>query len=100
MPKITIEKTTGLTAEDAYSKIKDMLADDPDLRKLDRGYQCQFDDGAKTGTAKGKQFSAALKVTSQSQTKVELTVDLPIILTPFKGMVETTLKTKLEKILA
>ena len=100
MPKITIEKQTSLSAEDAYQKIKTMLADDRDLRKLDSGYQCQFDDGAKTGSAKGKQFKADMKIFSESPTKVELVIDLPIMLTPFKGMVENTLKTKLEKILA
>lgn len=100
MPKISIEKTTNMNASDAYQKIKALLADDSDLRKLDSGYKCQFDDGAKTGSAKGKQFSAALKVYEVSPTKVELTIDLPIMLTPFKGMVENTLKNKLEKILA
>lgn len=100
MPKITIQKQTDLSADDAYQKIKALLADDKDLRKLDSGYQCQFDDGTKTGSAKGKQFKADMRVTSESPTKVELVIDLPIMLTPFKGMVENTLKAKLEKILA
>lgn len=100
MPKILIQKQTTLSAEDAFQRIKTMLADDKDLRKLDSGYQCQFDDAAKVGSAKGKQFQAALKVTNQSPTNVELTIDLPLVLTPFKGMVENTLKAKLEKVLA
>lgn len=99
MPKILIEKETGMSPGDAYSKIKTMLADDKDLRKFDAGYQCLFDDAAMTGAAKGKQFSADLKVAS-GPTKVALTIDLPIMLTPFKGMVENLLKSKLEKILA
>lgn len=99
MPKILIERQTGLEATDAYTKIKSMLADDKDLRKFDAGYQCQFDDAALTGAAKGKQFSADLKVAG-SPTTVALTIDLPIMLTPFKGMVENLLKTKLEKILS
>lgn len=100
MPKILIEKQTNLSAQDAYEKIKTLLADDKDLRKLDSGYQCQFDDVAKTGSAKGKQFQAKMAIHSESSTKVELTIELPIMLTPFKGMVENTLKAKLEKILA
>jgi hypothetical protein len=99
MPKIVIERETGLNATEAYTKIKSMLADDKDLRKFDAGYQCQFDDAQLVGAAKGKQFSADLKVDG-TPTKVALTVDLPIMLTPFKGMVENLLKTKLEKILA
>lgn len=100
MPKITLEKETGLSASDAYQKIKSLLSDDKDLRKLDSGYQCQFDDNSKSGSAKGKQFNAQMKIHEQSPTKVELVIDLPIMLTPFKGMVENTLKAKLEKILA
>ena len=100
MPKIHIEKQTTMTATDAYQKIKAMLTDDSDLRRLDASYQCQFDDGSFVGSAKGKQFSAALKVHEQSPTKVELSIDLPILLTPFKGMVENTLNKKLDKILS
>lgn len=100
MPKIVIEQETKLAAVEAYQKIKTMLADDADLRKLDSGYQCQFDDAAKTGSAKGKQFQAAMRINEGSPSKVELTIDLPLMLTPFKGMVENTLKAKLNKILA
>jgi hypothetical protein len=99
MPKIVIEKQTTLSANDAYQKIKAMLADDKDLRRFDAGYQCQFDDGGLTGSAKGKQFSANIKVAG-SPTKVELSIELPLMLTPFKGVVENTLKSKLDKILA
>ncbi len=99
MPKILIEKETSLNATDAYNKIKNLLSDDKDLRRLDSGYQCQFDDGAKTGSAKGKQFCANMRIHEGGSTRVELTIELPLLLTPFKGMVESTLKTKLDKIL-
>ena len=100
MPKIVIEKQTSLNAADAYQKIKSMLADDRDLKKFDAGYQCQFDDSGMTGTAKGKQFTANMKIEAHSPTKVELTIELPLVLTPFKGMVENMLRTKLDRILA
>lgn len=75
------------------------MSDDKDLRKLDSNYKCQFDDGTLTGTAKGKQFEAKLKVVSGSKTQVSLEVNLPLLLTPFKGMVETTLNKKLDSVL-
>ena len=100
MPKILIEKETSVSANDAFEKIKTLLSDDRDLRKLDSGYQCQFDAAARKGTAKGKQFTATMLVHEGPKTKVELTIELPLMLTPFKGMVENTLRGKLEKILA
>jgi hypothetical protein len=100
VPKISIEKTSALSAEDAFSKIKDFLSDDKDLRKLDSNYKCQFDEKALSGTAKGKQFEARLAVAKGSpKTKVTLEVSLPLLLTPFKGFVEKTLNQKLDAVL-
>ena len=75
------------------------MSDDKDLRKLDSNYQCQFDDKSLTGSAKGKQFEAKLKVASGSKTQVTLEVSLPLLLTPFKGMIENTLNKKLDSVL-
>lgn len=104
MPKILIERETQLPPLEAFEKIKTLLSDDKDLRRLDSGYQCQFDVASKKGTAKGRQFTAVMQVQEGLQTgtstRVELTIELSLVLTPFKGMVETTLKRKLEKILA
>lgn len=100
MPKISIEKTSNLTPQDTFSKIRSFLSDDKDLRKLDANYQCQFDEKALTGTAKGKQFEAKLKVDSGSSTKVTLEISLPLLLSPFKGFVEKTLRQKLDSVLS
>src|SRR5262245_29479446 len=99
MPKISIEKTSSLSPEETFSKIKTFLTDDKDLRKLDSNYQCQFDEKSLTGSAKGKQFEAKLKVASGSKTRVSLEISLPLLLTPFKGMVEKTLTHKLDSLL-
>jgi len=99
MPKISIETTSSLSPQDTYTKIKAILADDKDLRKLDSNYKCQFDDGTLSGTAKGKQFEANLKVAKGSSTQVTIEVSLPLLLSPFKGYVEKTLRQKLNSVL-
>ncbi len=100
MPKISLEKTSTLSAEDTFAKIKTFLSDDKDLRKLDSNYKCQFDEKSLSGTAKGSQFEAKMSVASEDgQSKVTLVVSLPLLLTPFKGYVEKTLRQKLDSVL-
>lgn len=100
MPKFKIEKDSSLAPAECYSKLKTFLESDPDLQKMDSGYKCQFNDGGLSGKAKGSKFEADMKVSgSGSSSKVEITVELPLLLSPVKGMVQSTLEKKLAKIL-
>ncbi|MGE3974467.1 MAG: hypothetical protein AB7F59_08080 [Bdellovibrionales bacterium] len=99
MPKVVIERSSELAPKDLFEKIKNMLSDDKDLRKLDPNYKCQFDEGSMTGQAKGGKFDAKMSIKSVSgKTSVSLEVQLPLLLTPFKGFVEKTLGQKLDSI--
>jgi hypothetical protein len=55
-----------------------------------------------SGTAKGSKFTANMKVVSQAQgsSLVTIDVDLPLLLTPVKGLVQSTLEKKLKAALA
>ena len=54
-----------------------------------------------TGKAKGNQFKADINITSSAQgSSIEVIVDLPLLLTPFKGKVQETIERKLSKHLA
>lgn len=100
MPKFKVEKTTSMNPKESFDRIKQFLSADPDLKMLDSSYKCQFEDDKLTGSAKGQKFNAALSVSpSGDQSKVEITVDLPLLLMPFKGLVENTLNKKLDKLL-
>jgi hypothetical protein len=77
------------------------MEEDKDLRKMDPSFACQFNEPALAGSAKGKQFSAELKVSPQGSTaQVLIEVELPFLLTPIKGVVESTLRKKIEAALA
>lgn len=100
MPKFKVEKTTSLNAKDSFDKIKTFLSSDPDLKTLDSSYQCQFQDDKLAGSAKGQKFNAEMQVSEEGDnSKVSITVDLPLMLMPFKGLVENTLNKKLDKLL-
>lgn len=101
MPKVKVEAQSKLSPEEAFQKIKTLLENDRDLRKMDSGYQCIFDEGKLSGSAKGGKFSADMKVTSNAGgAAVEIEVDLPLMLTPVKGIVQSTLQKKLDAVLA
>ncbi len=100
MPKFTIDHNSAHSADEAYAKIKEFLEKDQDIRKFDPKLQCSFDDGAKKAAMKGSQFKADMSIASAGAgSTVSVTVDLPLMLTPFKGKVTETLQRKLTKYL-
>jgi hypothetical protein len=101
MPKFTIEHNSSHSAKEAFEKIKTFMSGDDDLRRFDSKMQCQFNDGAMNGTIKGSQFKADVAVLNEGTgSKIQIVVDLPMLLTPFKGKVQETLQKKLSKYLA
>ena len=101
MPKISIDHNSSLQASESYEKIKEFFENDQDLRKLDPKMKATYDDKTRTGKVTGSQFKADLSVDENGPgSVVKLRVDLPLLLTPFKGKVEETLQKKLKKYLA
>jgi hypothetical protein len=101
MPKVKVESLSKHSAQDTFKKVRAMLEDDRDLKKMDPGYTCRFDEGALSGSAKGGKFEAAMKISpSNKGAKVEIEVSLPLLLTPVKGVVQSTLQKKLDSALA
>ncbi len=101
MPKFTIEHASSHSAKEAFEKIKTFLGQDEDIRRFDSKMKSQFDDGSMSGTIRGSQFNADLSVQQiASGSKIQIVVDLPMLLTPFKGKVQETLQKKLSKYLA
>ncbi len=101
MPKVKVESQSKHSPEETFKKIRSLLENDRDLRKMDPNYTCQFNEQSKTGTAKGGQFTAEMKVSPKTGgSAVEIEVSLPLMLTPVKGIVQSTLQKKLESALA
>lgn len=101
MPKFTVEHSSSHPVEQAYGKIKDFMSNDEEIRRFDSKLECQFDDAQRSGRIKGSQFKADLQVSaSGAGSTVTLVVDLPLMLTPFKGKVQETLQKKLSKYLS
>lgn len=101
MPKVKVESQSKHSAEETFKRIRHMLENDKELRKMDSSYVCQFNEKSLSGSAKGGKFEADMKVASiGSGASVEIEVSLPLMLTPVKGIVQSTLQKKLETALA
>lgn len=101
MPKVKVESKTGLAQADAYTRVKNLLETDKDLRKMDPSCKFNFNEASHSGTAKGSMFSAELKVAvAGAGSNVTIEIDLPIMLMAVKGMVQSTLEKKLTAALA
>jgi hypothetical protein len=101
MPKVKVESQSKHSPQETFAKIKQLLENDKDLRKMDSGYVCKFNEAGMTGSAKGGKFEADMKVVAKGTgAMVEIEVSLPLMLTPIKGIVQTTLQKKLESALA
>lgn len=101
MPKVNIDYSSPLAAPETFSRVKDFLATDESIRKIDNSIECQFNDSQMNGDVKGSKFKAQMSVQEVGeQSSVSIVVDLPMLLGAFKGQVKTTIEKKLNKILS
>ncbi|MBX3041345.1 MAG: polyhydroxyalkanoic acid system family protein [Bdellovibrionaceae bacterium] len=101
MPKFTIEHQTQKPVDETFGAVKKFLSSGAEIQKFDPKAQVQFDDAKKACKISGGQFKAEMSVLPDSNgSKVSVMVDLPLLLTPFKGKVQETLKKMLSKHLA
>ena len=99
MPSFSVEHTTSLSADETFQKVQQYLEKSEGLRKLDGDLQCSFDPGQHTGTVKGSKFECDVKVTGNNPTTVVLNISVGFLLSPFKGKIQETLKSKLTQVL-
>lgn len=101
MPKFSFEHKCSHSPQNTYDKIKNFLVEDDGLKKLDPKIKYEFQDAKMLTAAVGSQFKAQMQVVETSNgAKVEITVDLPLLLTPFKTKIQESLERKLNRVLA
>ncbi len=101
MPKFKVESDSKHSISETFSKVKNFLETDHDIKKLDPSAKISFNEQQLTGAAKGSKFEAEIKVLGTGDgAKVEIEVTLPLLLTPVKGMVQATIQKKLTSALS
>ncbi len=101
MPKFKVECDSKHSAADTFTKVKSFLGNDAEIKKLDPGIKMTFDDAQMNGSAKGSKFEADIKVVAKGAgSQVAIEVSLPMLLTPIKGMVQSSIEKKLSSALS
>ncbi len=101
MPKFKVNCDSKHSSKDTFGKVKNFLDNDAEIKKLDPGIKITYNETSLTGTAKGSKFEAEIKVLGKGAgSEVEIEVSLPMLLTPIKGMVQSSIEKKLTTALA
>ena len=98
MSKFTVDHKVQHSTDKTFETIQKVLSAGDDLKKFDPKIECQFNAANKTCLIKGSQFKADLKVVSAGEgSKIEVEVDLPFLLMPFKGKIAESLTKMFKK---
>lgn len=98
MAKFTINHDVKQPVDTTFEKVQQILSKGDELKKYDPQIQCVFDPKTKTCQIKGSQFKADLKIAAQKDgSQIAVTVDLPLLLMPFKGKISESLVRLFEK---
>ena len=100
MAKVNIDINSKYPAPETFTKIKSLFGENSEIKKFDPQMNTTFDDAAMTAVAKGGKVSADLKVSPQGeQSAVSVNVDVPFLLSAFKGQIKSTIEKKLAQLL-
>lgn len=98
MAKFTIDHNVKHPTDKAFEKVQKVLEGGTDLKKFDPKIDYSFDPKSKTCKITGSQFKADLKVAPAGDgSKISVTVDLPLLLMPFKSKISESLVKMFEK---
>ncbi|MGZ3693906.1 MAG: polyhydroxyalkanoic acid system family protein [Bdellovibrionota bacterium] len=97
MPQVKVKQVIAGEKKKVFAAVKSYLQGRDTLSKL--GAEIEWDDKACTGEISGGSFEGGLAVTEKAgKSEVEITVQLPLLMTPFKGKVEEELKKHLGRV--
>jgi Putative polyhydroxyalkanoic acid system protein (PHA_gran_rgn) len=97
MPKVNVKREIEGEKKKVYKAVKAYLEGRDTLKKL--GATMDWNDKACLGEIEASNFTGKLTVTEvKSVSVVEIHIDLPLLLTPFKGKVEEELKKHLGRV--
>lgn len=97
MPQVKVKHEIQGEKKKVFAAVKKYLDGRDTLSKL--GAEIDWNEKACTGDIEASNFKGSLAVTEKSGTSlVEISIDLPLLLTPFRGKVEEELKKHLGRV--
>ncbi len=97
MPNVTVKREIAGDKKKVYGAVKKYLDGRDTLKKL--GADMSWDDKACSADIESSSFSGSLSVSDgKGKCQVEITIKLPLLMTPFKGKVEEELAKHLGRV--
>jgi len=97
MPKVSVKREIAGEKKKVFEAVRAYLDGRDTLKKL--GASLDWDEKNCCAEIEASNFSGELKVSEKSgKSQVEISIDLPLLLTPFKGKVEDELKKHLGRV--
>lgn len=97
MPQVKVKQEISGKKEKVFSAVKKYLEGRDTLGKL--GASLQWDEKNCCAEIEASNFSGSLAVSEKSgKSSVEIVIDLPLLLSPFRGKVEEELKKHLARV--
>ena len=97
MPKVEVEQEVKGSADKVYAAVKEYMDGRDTLKKL--GAEIKWQDNEKSATISGGQFAGAISVAGDAKKAlVTISIDLPFLLSPFKGKVKEELEKHLSRL--
>jgi hypothetical protein len=97
MPQVKVKQEIAGDKAKVYKAVKKYLEGKDTLQKL--GGSIDWDDKAHSALIEGSNFKGDIGVSEKGgKSTVEITIALPLLLTPFKGKVEEELKKHLGRV--
>jgi hypothetical protein len=101
MAKLSVKVKSNHTPQDTFSKLADLLDNVEEIKSFDPTFAVSLDQANLKATAKGKKLKGDFTVFDEGDTSsVEVNLDIPMALFPFKGKIQSVLERKVEKALS
>ncbi len=102
MPKVKIQKTLSVQSEALFKIIQDILTHDKEFKALEPSlkiYDKTTHSNKITASLSGSRIQGHFIITPHGKNcAIDIELKLPLILTPFKGLVQKKIEEKLEQI--
>lgn len=102
MPKVKIQKTLPVQAQKLFAAVQDILTNDKELKALEPNLELcnqKVCDESIAAKISGSRIEGNFVITPKGdESLIEIKLNLPLMLSPFKGLVQKKIEEKLKKL--
>lgn len=104
MPQVKFEKQIPLSTKDAFDKLKDLLKNASDLKKIDPEIELDVQESKKSVQAKGSKINGDVSIHPdgsqpiESHSVVKIDLNIPWTYAPFRSIIQKKLEEKIDEL--